>query len=211
MQGIISGISSEKYFSIFPGTTIKRYRVGVGLVPTRNTMKQKTAYPKRPDRLRLSGFDYSSKATYFLTICTRDKKPIFADKTKIRIVNNVADLVEKRLNIPILAMCIMPDHLHLIIHNLGDNSIVLADFVKEFKSRIYSEFRKKFGLLRSFWQRYYYDHIIRDDRDFDEKFHFIMQNPVKAGLTNVVCDPDYVYVNMEYISGRRKVDPYAEG
>jgi len=38
-----------------------------------------------------------------------------------------------------------------------------------------------------------------------------MQNPVKAGLTNVVCDPDYVYVNMEYISGRRKVDPYAEG
>lgn len=88
---------------------------------------------------------------------------------------------------------------------------MLGDFVKAFKSRAYSEFRKKFGLLKSFWQRYYYDHIIRDDRDFDEKFNYIMQNPVKAGLTFAECDPNYVFVNMEYISGRRKVDPYAEG
>lgn len=174
-------------------------------------MKPKTAYPKRPDRLRLSGFDYSSKATYFLTICTRDKKPIFADKIKIRIVKNVANFVEKRLNMPILAMCVMPDHVHLIIHHPGDNSIMLADFVKEFKSRIYSEFRREFGLLKSFWQRFYYDHIIRDDKDFDEKFQYVLENPVKSGLTITVCDPNYVYVNMEYISGRHEVDPYAVG
>jgi REP element-mobilizing transposase RayT len=103
----------------------------------------------------------------------------------------------------------MTDHLHIIIHNPGGNTAVLSDFVGSLKSRTYREYRREFGLNASFWQRYYYDHIIRDHRDFEEKFRYILNNPIKAGLTSRECDPEYVYVNLGIETGRVKPDPYA--
>ncbi len=174
-------------------------------------MESEEKYPRRPNRLRLRGFDYAAKGTYFLTICTRNKRLVFSDKRIRRIVFDTARIIEKQIGVHIIAMSVMTDHVHLIIHNAGGNAATLGDFVRSYKSRIYRECRKEFGLKKSFWQRYYYDHIVRDQRDFEEKFQYVVNNPIKAGLTQRECDPEYVYVNLDIMAGRREADPYAAG
>jgi len=93
----------------------------------------------------------------------------------------------------------MPDHIHVIIYNPGTKKISVSEFVRRFKSRLYHEFRDILHEKESFWQRFYYDHIIRNDKDFAEKFQYVLTNPVKAGLTAQDADPDYIHVNVEMI------------
>ncbi len=35
-----------------------------------------------------------------------------------------------------------------------------------------------------FWQKRFWDHVIRDDRDFENHLHYIHYNPVKHGYTS---------------------------
>jgi REP-associated tyrosine transposase len=38
------------------------------------------------------------------------------------------------------------------------------------------------------WQRRFWEHTIRDDRDFERHVDYIHYNPVKHGLVGRVCD-----------------------
>jgi hypothetical protein len=38
------------------------------------------------------------------------------------------------------------------------------------------------GTQGEFWQREYYDHLIRDETDFDRIIKYIADNPAKANL-----------------------------
>ena len=156
---------------------------------------QKNTLPRRPNSLRISGFDYSSRATYFLTISTKNKLPVFNTSEKRSIALKTAFNHSEEMEIHLLATCAMPDHIHLLIYNPSKKPI--GDFIRDFKSIIYHQFRNQFGIEKSFWQRYYYDHIIRDKRDFEEKLHYMINNPIKEGLTTEECDPDYVFVDLE--------------
>ncbi|TKJ40808.1 hypothetical protein CEE37_07540 [candidate division LCP-89 bacterium B3_LCP] len=153
--------------------------------------------PRRPNSLRLPGFDYSCNATYFLTISTKGKQQVFDNSLKRSIINKTAIDNSDLIGLDLIAICVMPDHIHIIIHNPGERPI--GDFVRNYKSNVYHYFRKEHNVEKSFWQRYYYDHIIRDDRDFKEKFQYVLENPVKEGLTSQECDPDYVYVNQNFM------------
>lgn len=151
---------------------IPNHRVGVGLAPTREklTMPKNEFLPRRPNSLRLQGFDYSTAGVYFLTICTREKLPIFKALDKRQSTVDVAQDVSNSLKMYPIAICVMHDHLHLLLHISPDSNSSVSDFVRIFKSTLYREFRSVLGFKRSFWQRYYYDHIIRDERDFSEKY-----------------------------------------
>ncbi len=92
-----------------------------------------------------------------------------------------------------LAVCILPDHLHCIL-KLPEGD---ADFPTRWM-RIKSLFSRAVpkdldpaeatGVReRGIWQRRYWDHIIRDECDFETHVNYIHSNPVKHGL---VDDPD---------------------
>ena len=40
------------------------------------------------------------------------------------------------------------------------------------------------GRSGEFWQREYYDHLIRSEAEFDRAMRYVMDNPSKAGLKN---------------------------
>ncbi len=153
------------------------------------TMNETSNKQRRPNSLRLQGFDYSSEATYYLTISTKDKLPIFDNPQKRAIVLNNAYECSKAQSAYILAVAVMTDHIHVLIYNPGKKPI--SDYVRDFKSITYHQFRSNFGYARSIWQRYYHDHIIRDDRDFQEKFEYVLNNPIKAELTTKEGDPEF--------------------
>ena len=80
----------------------------------------------------------------------------------------------------LMAWCIMPNHVHVLIetfpmHPLGR---VLHSW-KSFTAHRANELLARNG---SFWAREYYDRYIRDDEHFAQTLAYIEQNPVKARL-----------------------------
>ena len=82
----------------------------------------------------------------------------------------------------------MPNHFHaiIVIQRADTRSApTIMDVVQAFKSRTTVEYTRlvKQGLLPPFekhvWQRSFYEHVIRNDRDYEEIWRYIDENPLK--------------------------------
>ena len=137
---------------------------------------------------RLRDYDYSQRGAYYVTICTKDRKPILS-----QIVGDDAHIVplpcgtivEKYIkNAPeVTKYVIMPDHVHLIIE-LHNGSMWETTPASGKDNRIASIVRsikvlttKEIGI--PIFQRGYYDHVIRNQQDCDEIWEYIDNNPRK--------------------------------
>ncbi|OHB65219.1 MAG: hypothetical protein A2Y76_06090 [Planctomycetes bacterium RBG_13_60_9] len=78
------------------------------------------------------------------------------------------------------AWCIMPNHVHVIVRPF--ESYNLADILHSWKSFTAKEANRQLGVAGSFWQEEYYDHLIRDEEDFNHQLSYLFQNPERAGL-----------------------------
>jgi len=78
------------------------------------------------------------------------------------------------------AWCVMPNHVHVVFRLLGQST--LARVLHSWKS--YSSWRANEILGREgrFWQREYFDRIVRNEEDFAQTVGYVVRNPEKAGL-----------------------------
>ena len=143
---------------------------------------------RKPNRLK--EYDYSQNGAYFVTICTQDRRKILSE-----IVGDDAHIVPKPYgriadkyirNVPeIEKYVIMPDHIHMIIRldngsmwastptgNKPQNNRI-SNIVRSIKVLVAKE------IGETIFQRSYYDHVIRNQRDFDEIWEYINNNPQK--------------------------------
>ena len=88
----------------------------------------------------------------------------------------------------------MPDHLHALIGIDGQSS--LSQLIRHYK-RITA---KMAGVN---WQRNFFDHRLRHDESLAEKFGYVCQNPVRAGLIH--SEPDWPYVFIPESHARKAV------
>ncbi len=85
------------------------------------------------------------------------------------------------------ACCIMPNHLHWILtplrtSGMNKNDSRIISILQPFKSYTAHVANKALQRTGSFWAREYYDHLIRDDQQFDRLVRYTLENPVKANL-----------------------------
>ncbi len=73
-------------------------------------------------------------------------------------------------------LLLMPDHLHMLVGIPGNAD--LSNLLRDFK-------RVTATIARIHWQRNFFDHRLRHDESEAEKFEYIRQNPVRAGLINI--------------------------
>jgi putative transposase len=89
----------------------------------------------------------------------------------------------------IVAYCFMPDHLHLLIEGETESSDCLR-FIARAKQCAGFYYAKTFsGRL---WQRYGFEHVLRDDEITTVVARYILENPVRAGLVQSVEKYPYV-------------------
>ena len=163
--------------------------------------------PKRKPT-RLKNYDYSSEGAYFITICTHCRKCLFSDivgaihespeselNQNGKLVDYYIKKIDSRFDLSVDKYVIMPNHIHLILFveniesilgnletdvggepktstSARSNSIV-SKFVSTFKRFC----NKEYG--ENIWQRSFYDHIIRNQRDYDEVTKYIYENPIR--------------------------------
>jgi len=140
--------------------------------------------------LRLPNYNYSLGGAYFLTLCVRDRKPIFWDRRgelcspeNLSPIGMVASEELLHLNgiyenVRLDKYCIMPDHIHMILFLDGNSgrtqfAPTVSRIVKQFKGVV----TKRLGF--SPWQRSYYDHVIRNEQDYLDIWTYIENNPSK--------------------------------
>src|SRR5205814_9303852 len=87
----------------------------------------------------------------------------------------------KEFNVAVGRYVIMPDHLHFFVR--GDQSFVLGNWGKGLKRAILEAFPGQ--SKASFWQPGFFDHLLRNDESYAQKWEYVRQNPVRAGLLNL--------------------------
>lgn len=80
----------------------------------------------------------------------------------------------------LLAWCIMPNHVHVLIETINEWSLSLI--VQSWKSFTAKKINKIYGISGALWQREYYDRYIRDAEHLAAIAQYIDMNPVKAQL-----------------------------
>jgi len=134
-------------------------------------------------------------ASYFLTLVTHERSPIFRDAAAVEIYRGAARKVQAAWPFTLEAEVILPDHIHLIC-TLPEGDFDYPTRVRLIKT-VFT--RSVLGHRRcpgkqsssriakgeqSIWQRRYWEHMIRDERDFQAHLDYIHINPVKHGLVS---------------------------
>lgn len=129
-------------------------------------------------------------ATYFFTINTNWRKPIFADGSARTLLGIVIRECQSQRPFSITAIVLLPDHFHMLLTlPQGDSeySARIGWIKKEFTSR-WLKFGGEESAIsaarlderrREIWQPRFWEHTIRDEEDFDSHFDYIHWNPVK--------------------------------
>ncbi len=134
---------------------------------------------KHKKRLRLKYFNYEGYYSYFVTICTLDKKEIFIDKSIVNPIVGFLKELSSNYNFIVYAYCFMPDHLHLLLQG-NDEKANLKKFVSMFKQKSGFWYKKKFDA--KLWQINYYEHVLRKEKAIKEIAYYIFANPVRQKL-----------------------------
>ena len=135
--------------------------------------------------------------TYFFTVNLAERKRMLL-VDHIDVLRSVMEKVKKAHPFRIDAMVILPDHLHAIwTLPEGDVDYPLRwSLIKAgFSRRLPKTERRNLSRIakgeRGIWQRRYWEHMIRDERDYTRHMDYIHYNPVKHGYVHRVTDWPY--------------------
>jgi len=70
----------------------------------------------------------------------------------------------------------MPDHIHLFVRG-GGSDFTLSSWIGGLKRAISVALESP-----KLWQPGFFDHILRNDESYPEKWNYVRENPVRAGL-----------------------------
>ncbi|MGB7573802.1 MAG: transposase [Thermodesulfobacteriota bacterium] len=127
-------------------------------------------FPQRKN-IRLQHYSYKSNGYYFVTICTADKRPLINRYKKI-VENSLLSLPVRFTGLALDYYTLMDDHIHLILNFEGVRSS-LGEIVRTFKALVKHETGEK-----EFWQRNYYEHVIRNQKALNKIREYIQNNPM---------------------------------
>jgi putative transposase len=129
--------------------------------------------------IRLPRDQYVGTRIYFKTICCEDRDAIFLDANRAKTAIEALKRVTKAMGFLVHAYCLMPDHVHFLIEAQCTTSNLIK-FVAQWKQSTGYAFRHE--LPRRFWQRRFYDHVLRRPEDCDAVAWYIWMNPVRKGI-----------------------------
>jgi len=182
-------------------------------VPTKVMQGLRFDYVKAVKRIKQKGLSHAQtdfeirKARYryfqrYDTVLDESAKQSYplSDSTVAKIITDKLHELDGNLY-ELIAYCIMPNHVHLLIslanQIVDENDCYVSDEQLSLSYRPLHEIMRRIkgatsryinlhlGLTgQAFWQKDSYDHYVRDAKSMDNIWWYIVNNPVKAGLTD---------------------------
>jgi putative transposase len=132
--------------------------------------------------------------TFFFTVAIADR----GDDLLVREIERLRHayrLVRHRRPFETVAICVLPDHLHAI-WSLPDNdsdfsarwNLIKSGFSRGLAAAPSRTSRHIGKREKGLWQRRYWEHVIRGERDLCRHIDYVHFNPVKHGLVSRVVD-----------------------
>lgn len=81
----------------------------------------------------------------------------------------------------------MPDHLHFFVQ--GEAGLVLSKWVGGLKRTLSVALKARGD--RPLWQPGFFDHVLRNDESYAQKWEYVRDNPLRAGLVSQSDDWPY--------------------
>ncbi len=142
---------------------------------------------------------------YYITIVTHQRNPILIEN--IQLLRNSFKYAKSIFSFNIEEIVIMPDHIHMIIYveNAKDYPKIISSikryFSKNCEPKFYKDIfqssnREKYG-YKPVWQKRFYEHTIRDEKDYQTKVEYIHNNPVKHGFIDNIYEWKYGSLNFK--------------
>ena len=140
--------------------------------------------------------------TFFFTLVTYHRRPILCHPTIRLSLRRAIDDVRKTRSFAIDAWVLMPDHLHFVwTLPSGDSDFstrwsLIKRSVSRFSPDVVLDPRVRNASARkhresTIWQRRFWEHLIRDDVDFERHLDYIHYNPVRHGYVTRAIDWAY--------------------
>ena len=142
--------------------------------------------------IRLKGYDYASAGSYFITICTQDRRHLFGQiDNDVMHLSKWGQIIEEQWlalperfpNVGLGSFVIMPNHVHFILEILAHKDVTMGNVVGAFKSLCVHNILKQQKaenydiIVGKIWQRNLWEHIIRHEKEWLFINNYILHNP----------------------------------
>ncbi len=141
---------------------------------------------------------YIEGATYFFTVNLAERENSALLIEHIDALRKAFRYVKKRRPFTIDAIVILPEHLHCIWTLPSDDSdystrwnLLKGHFSRSIKTGEHCSKSRIKRRERGLWQRRFWEHLIRDEKDFQQHIDYIHWNPVKHGWVKNIADWQY--------------------
>ena len=150
--------------------------------------------PKRK-KIRIQGYDYSRAGVYFITICVKDMHELLGNMkvgaatcrpcVELSLEGQITDNAIRNIHdiyphVVVDKYVIMPNHVHLIlsVSDLKSGRQIAAPTTVQ---TVIGNMKRYVSMQTgySLWQKSFYDHIIRDEEDYQRIWQYIDQNPAR--------------------------------
>jgi len=130
-------------------------------------------------RLRRLDWLYTDCPIYYLTACTQDRRKILANP---QIHESFVTFAHRATDRHVLVgrYVIMPDHVHFFAA-FSPASPALWLWMKSLKNAL-SKTLRLMNIRPRHWEKDYFDHVIRSAESYEQKWLYVRENPVRAGL-----------------------------
>ena len=151
--------------------------------------------------------------TWFFTVNLLQRRDNELLVREIDLLRQVIRQVCHRHPFKIDAWVVLPEHMHCVFTLPPDDCdfslrwrLIKSRFSRALpKTEMLSAVRKKYG-ERGIWQRHYWEHLIRDEIDFQRHVDYVHVNPLKHGLVKRVRDWPYSTFHRDVETGIYALD-----
>ena len=118
---------------------------------------------------------------YFLTVCTAQRRKVLAGPSPAAILVESWYAAPKVHGWVVGRYVIMPDHVHFFALAQPEAKSLSA-FMRDWKRWTAHQLAKVGQIEPPIWQLEFFDHLLRSPRSYAEKWDYVRENPVRAGL-----------------------------
>lgn len=154
-------------------------------------------FKEKPPRLELI-FQRANVPVYFVTFNTHTRASLLATpKVHESFIGYCRRAADFRIGVG--RYVLMPDHIHLFVCFGIGCTATLGAWVKGLKRELdrvlvdagHEPIQSPGQKFSSFWQPGFNDHLLRSDESYTQKWEYVFQNPVRAGLVSRAEDWPY--------------------